>query len=69
MHAEAVRWIEEVLRWQTPGTGIGGYTSLNGVTGAWEDNARLLSGAVGVALVLLAATEDDEPEWQRLFVV
>jgi hypothetical protein len=68
-HAE--RWLGEVLRMRRPGAGIAGYRSLGWGGGAprWDDDATLLSGAVGTALVLLAAIEDREPAWQRLFVL
>jgi lantibiotic biosynthesis protein len=33
------------------------------------DNAGLLDGAAGVALVLLAATSDQEPSWDRIFLL
>jgi hypothetical protein len=71
MRVEAVRWLQEVLRLRTPGAGIAGYTSLKieGASPRREDDATLLTGAAGTALVLLAAIEDHEPAWQRLFVL
>jgi lantibiotic biosynthesis protein len=68
-HAE--RWLGVVLRMRRPDAGIAGYRSvrLDGGAPRWEDDPTLLSGAVGTALVLLAAIEDREPAWQRLFVL
>jgi hypothetical protein len=71
MRRLARRWLGELLRMRDPDAGIAGYRSLRLDGGAtrWEDDATLLSGAVGVALVLLAAIEDREPAWQRLFLL
>jgi class I lanthipeptide synthase len=71
MRRHAVRWLHEILRMRSPDTGIGGYRSLKLDGGAirWEEDPTLLSGAVGIALVLLAAIEDREPAWQRLFLL
>lgn len=68
MRDHARRWLAEVLRLRTPGTGIAGYRFLKAdETGTrWEADATLLSGATGIALVLLAAVEDEEPAWQAL---
>lgn len=71
LRRQARRWLHEVLRLRRPGAGLAGYRSLKLDGGAprWEHDATLLSGAVGVALVLLAAAGDREPAWQRLFVL
>jgi lantibiotic modifying enzyme len=71
LRAEAEHWISEILRLRTPGAGIAGYTflSLDGDFPRWSPDATLLSGVVGVALVLLAAIEDQVPEWQSLFLL
>jgi lantibiotic modifying enzyme len=71
MRAQAERWIVEVLRLRKPGFGIAGYASLKIGDGVmhWSADITLLSGAVGVALVLLAAIEEHEPAWQTLFLL
>lgn len=71
MRDQAVRWVREVIGMRSPGTGIAGYASLaiDGPAPRWEEDPTLLSGVVGTALVLLAAIEDREPAWQRLFAV
>ena len=71
LRLEAVRWIGEVLRLRAPGAGTAGYTFWRLDSGAPQraEDATMLSGAVGVALVLLAAIEDREPSWQRLFLL
>jgi hypothetical protein len=59
------------LRCRKPGTGIAGYAywKVDDRDPAWKVDTRLLSGAVGTALVLLAAIEDQEPDWQQLFLL
>jgi hypothetical protein len=37
--------------------------------GRLADNAGVLDGAAGVALVLLAASSDQEPSWDRIFLL
>jgi lantibiotic biosynthesis protein len=72
MFVEAERWLARLLSFQAPGAmGFAGYASLRfqGDVPRWEADSSLLTGAVGIALVLLAATEAQEPSWQRLFVV
>lgn len=71
MCIEARRWLAEVLRLRNPRGGIGGYESLKLGDGGprWEADTTLISGATGIALVLLAAVEDREPVWQRLFLL
>ena len=67
MRDQARRWLGEVLRLRTPGTGIAGYRFLKADDAThWEPDATLLSGAAGIALVLLAAVEDQEPAWPAL---
>ncbi len=71
LRRRAVRWLAALLRMRRPGAGIAGYRALRLERGAprWAADPTLLSGAVGVALVLLAAVEDREPAWQRLFLL
>jgi lantibiotic modifying enzyme len=67
----AERWIAKLLGLRTPRIGIAGYASWQTDRGAsrWEADTKLITGVVGIALVLLAATEDREPAWQQLFVL
>jgi lantibiotic biosynthesis protein len=71
MRDQARRWLTEVLRLRTPGTGIAGYEFLkvDEKGPRCEPDATLLSGVAGIALVLLAAVEDHEPEWQALYLL
>jgi hypothetical protein len=71
MRTQAELWLAEVLRLRSPGTGIAGYASLkiDGHAPRWEPDATLLSGAVGIALVLLAAVENRKPTWGQLFLL
>lgn len=71
LRGEAERWIAELLGLRRPGIGIAGYASRRMDRGAarWEADTKLITGVVGIALVLLAATEEREPAWQQLFVL
>ncbi|HEU4610976.1 MAG TPA: lanthionine synthetase C family protein [Kofleriaceae bacterium] len=71
MREQALKWLHEVLRMRAPGRGIAGYQSIkvDGPGRRLEDDVTLLTGVVGTALVLLAATSEHEPAWQRLFVM
>jgi hypothetical protein len=71
LRRQAVRWLRQILRTRSPDAGIVGYRSLKIDGGAprWEEDPTLLSGAAGIALVLLAAIEEREPAWQRLFLL
>lgn len=71
MRDQARRWLTEVLRLRTPGSGIAGYQFLKIDEGSprCEPDATLLSGVAGIALVLLAAVEHREPEWQALYLL
>jgi lantibiotic biosynthesis protein len=71
MRVEAERWLTDTLCRRRPGVGIAGYQTLtaDGRMTSWDTDTTLLSGVVGIALVLLAATEEQEPAWQRLFLL
>ena len=71
MRDQARKWLQQTMRMRSPGRGIAGYQSLkvDPPGRRWEDDATLLTGVVGTALVLLAATNEHEPAWQRLFVM
>jgi lantibiotic modifying enzyme len=69
MRGEAIRWIDKVLALQASLIGIAGYVSFKPSRQRWEADPTLLSGVTGIGLVLLAAIEDREPAWQRLFVL
>lgn len=63
-------WIDEVLRMRSD-TGLGGYARVYEQAGElqFDDDATLLTGAVGTALVLHAAISGLEPAWDRLLLV
>jgi hypothetical protein len=65
-------WIGRALSLRQPGQGIAGFLTLEPDVGdgeRWEVDASFLTGAAGIALVLLAATSDVEPEWDRLLLL
>jgi len=70
--AAARDWLARLLEMARDGEGIGGYASRtadeNGRPG-WEANPGMLDGAAGVALTLLAAATEVEPEWDRMFML
>jgi lantibiotic biosynthesis protein len=37
--------------------------------GTWFDNAALLEGSAGIALVLVSATKTHKPTWERMFLI
>ncbi|HEX5062368.1 MAG TPA: lanthionine synthetase C family protein, partial [Kofleriaceae bacterium] len=71
MREQARKWLQHTMRLRSSGHGIAGYQSfkVDPPGRRWEDDATLLTGVVGTALVLLAATNEHEPVWQRLFVM
>ncbi|MCY1033416.1 lanthionine synthetase C family protein [Corallococcus sp. BB11-1] len=55
-----------------PGTGVGGFRTLERFDGdaeAWTDHPGLLAGATGIALALLAATTSEDPTWDRMLLM
>ncbi len=72
--AEAARrWFAQVFQMRRPGAGIAGYHSLTGDEEAgpsgWQTDPGLLTGTAGLALALLAAATEIEPEWDRLLLI
>ncbi len=72
--AHAARfWFQRTLQMRQPKRGIAGYAawmpSLPGQQGGWIDDPGILTGAAGIALALLAATTNIEPEWDRMLLV
>ena len=65
-------WFERTLQYKRPDTGIAGYLAyepkLNGQV-AWKKEAGVLTGAAGIALVLLAACSNVEPQWDRMLLI
>jgi hypothetical protein len=70
--AEAGRfWFDRTLALRRPGQGLGGYSAWQpGDNGAqtWVADPGLLTGAVGIALALLAGTTAIEPGWDRVLL-
>ncbi|UUZ79694.1 lanthionine synthetase C family protein [Paenibacillus sp. P26] len=66
-----VKWLRYTLDLRRRGEGIGGYLSRvfepDGPN--WAAEPGILSGAAGVALVLLAASSDVQPDWDRMFLL
>ncbi|MFD9724598.1 lanthionine synthetase C family protein [Streptomyces sp. NPDC059072] len=63
----ATRLVDQVLGAFKPGRPVG-FTTL-GPDGEQLDRPDLLDGATGVAMVLLAASTDTEPTWDRVFLL
>jgi hypothetical protein len=64
-------WFEQTLEMQRPGRGIGGYQAWQlgeGDEPVWVTDSGLLTGSVGIALALLAATAAVEPAWDRMLL-
>jgi len=70
---EAARsWFDTALGMRAEGAGIAGFTAMlpNASGGVTEQtDPSFLTGASGVALALLAAATDLEPEWDRVLLV
>ena len=68
----ARRWFTQVLQMQRPGSGIAGYQShvdRQAAPGEWQTDPGLVSGTAGLALALLAAATEIEPEWDRALLL
>lgn len=65
-------WFRRGLSMRAPGTGVAGYRSWTSDRmdshPYWKAETDLLTGAAGVALALLAATTEFEPNWDRLLL-
>ncbi len=65
-------WFEVCLRMHQPGTGVAGYRAWEfdqTLTGDWRDQPGLLTGAAGIGLALLAASEASEPSWDAFMLL
>jgi hypothetical protein len=72
----ARRWLARTLELREPGRGVAGFLALNpnperpfGGELEWTNDESLLTGAVGIALCLLAAVTPVEPAWDRVLAV
>ena len=69
----ARRWFAQVFQLQHSGSGIAGYQSHvdSDATpgGSWRTEPGLLTGTAGLALALLAAATEIEPEWDRALLL
>jgi hypothetical protein len=59
----ARRWYAHLLSQRVPGSGVSGFPSWK--ADGWKSDASFLTGASGIALALLAAVTDIEPQWDR----
>jgi lantibiotic modifying enzyme len=67
----ALHWFEQTLEQQRFGKGIGGYQAwqlLDGGESTWVTDSGLLTGSVGIALALLAATSAVKPDWDQMLM-
>ena len=65
-------WVERTLAMKRPGQGIAGYSVFmpdEDGRDRWVDEPGILMGAAGIALALLAAATDIEPQWDRMLLV
>ena len=64
-------WFERTLLLRREGEGIAGFSSFRIENGKehWDDEPGLLTGASGIALALLAAATDVEPQWDRTLML
>jgi lantibiotic modifying enzyme len=71
IRTEAEYWLNHIMSSKNHEDGVAGFASLifENDQPKWRTDTSLASGVVGTALVLLAATETAEPEWQRLFLL
>jgi hypothetical protein len=72
--AAARAWFGRALDFWEPGRGIGGFLTFTPPEGdferlEWNEEAGFLSGSAGMALTLLAATGDVDPDWDRLLLL
>ena len=66
----ALMWVQKGLSFRKPGSGIAGYYAWNISSLPREEaNVSLLSGVVGIALVLLSFIAPVEPRWDRLMLM
>jgi lantibiotic biosynthesis protein len=71
VYADAVdRWVWRALAMQAPGTGIGGFTSIQQELPTSPEtrvtSQDLLDGASGIGLALAALLATEEPRWDRM---
>ena len=70
--ADAARdWFRRTLAMRHPGRGIGGFESWRpdkARSGTWTPDPDFLTGSVGIALALLAATAQVEPTWDAVLL-
>jgi hypothetical protein len=68
----ARHWFKQTLEMRQPGEGIGGFrlwqAGPDGGESTWVTEPGLLTGAVGIALALSAATSAVEPNWDRMLL-
>lgn len=67
----ALFWLGQTLERRRPGSGPGGFRSLDFEDGGpvWRDDPGFLTGAAGIGLALLAAVSPVAPEWDRLLLL
>jgi lantibiotic modifying enzyme len=67
----ACDWFQRALAMRTPGRGVGGFEAWHpddAGSGTWIADPGLLTGSVGIALALLAATTPIEPAWDNVLL-
>lgn len=67
--AAALHWLDVMLMTRRAGAGIEGFRSRHFSSGDWISDPTLLTGAAGVALVILSALDTNAPCWDYPLMV
>jgi lantibiotic biosynthesis protein len=69
----AINWFEHTLEMRVHENGIAGFAAFHleddFQTPQWQAEPGLLEGATGIALALLAATTNVQPDWDRMLLL
>jgi hypothetical protein len=65
----ARRYLERTLEMRRTDVGVAGFPAWQSVTGGWREEAGLLEGAAGVAMVLAAAASEVTPTWDSVLLI
>lgn len=63
----ARNWFAKTMTYRVPDKGVGNFQAWR--RDEWQDVPGLLEGSIGIALALLAASSEVEPDWDRMLLV